>query len=303
MKNRRNIILNDFILKIKMRLLKSKIFYLSESIFGFPYEKRKFSRKHGYRLNLNFPRTFNEKVVVKKIRDRNPLLPITADKYYVKSFLSTEFGAKWASHHLIETIDYGTNVKSFRNELPEEYIIKGTHLSGTNLIKTKEDFFCETKVNNHIRKILKTQIYTYSNSWLYSKITPGYIIEPLIRDEKNEIPKDYKFFCMHGKTVMIQLDSGRFKEMTRSLFDASGQLINARTRFPHGPKSLSISNFEDVKKFVESLAFNLDFVRVDIYLINDKPIFGELTHYPGGGHSPISYEIDLFLGNLWNLSY
>ncbi|MGI6575368.1 MAG: hypothetical protein ACOX3A_05915 [bacterium] len=45
--------------------------------------KWRFKKKLGYELNLQNPRTFNEKIVWKKLNDRNPLLPIVADKYRV----------------------------------------------------------------------------------------------------------------------------------------------------------------------------------------------------------------------------
>jgi hypothetical protein len=52
----------------------------------------------------------------------------------------------------------------------------------------------------------------------------------------------------------------------------------------------------------ESLAAGTDFVRVDLYLLPDRIVFGELTSYPAGGHSPFSPESwDAVFGSHWTV--
>src|SRR5690606_31061962 len=104
---------------------------------------------------------------------------------------------------------------------------------------------------------------------------------------------------IHGKVQLIQIFSNRHDGITRSLFDINGNYIESRSMFKSGPNILPIYNLNEIIEFVETLTFNLDFVRVDIYIIKNRPLFGELTHYPGSGHSPMDYNLDLSLGRLW----
>ncbi|WP_339904646.1 ATP-grasp fold amidoligase family protein [uncultured Cyclobacterium sp.] len=142
----------------------------------------------------------------------------------------------------------------------------------------------------------------YTHEWLYGLIPKNIIIEPLIKDETGKIPQDYKFFCFGGKVKMFNVDFGRFNYMKRSLFDRNGNFIEGKIKCPKGEKSHGIRNLNEIIAFVESLCFGLDFVRVDIYIVKNLPIFGELTHYPGGGWSKITpFELDTKLGEFWDL--
>lgn len=286
--------------KIKLSITKSRIFPWIEKVLSYPMERREFYKKNGYKLRIKRPETLNEKIVVKKIRDRNPLMPLTADKYHVKELLRQTFGSEWSERHIIPTLDYGTQFKVVDlGNLPDEFIVKGTHLSGRNLIKIRGSDMSQLELDNHIKKVLRSR-QDYNNEWLYSKIKPGFIIEPLLRDESNSIPKDFKFICIHGKVQLIQLFSNRNDDTTRSLFDRKGNYIESRSMFRPGSKTLPLLNLSQIIEFIETLTFNLDFVRVDIYIVKNVPFFGELTHYPGSGHSPMDYDLDLSLGRLWN---
>lgn len=272
-----------------------------DRLLGFHFEKKGFNNKNGYKPKIKKPITFNEKVVFKKLFDRNPLLYQTADKQYIKIMLKKELGDHFAENHLIPTLFSGNDLEKIPfHSLPPEFIIKGCHLSGHSLIVTKNSKLSNEKILKHCKFLLLLDISKYTNEWLYSKIPKNIIIEPLLRDETGNIPQDYKFFCFGGKVRMFHVDVGRFNFMKRSLFDRDGHYIEGRIVYPVGEKTHGIKNLNEIISFVESLCFGLDFVRVDIYIVENKPIFGELTHYPGGGWSRITpFELDAKLGTFW----
>ena len=52
----------------------------------------------------------------------------------------------------------------------------------------------------------------------------------------------------------------------------------------------------------ETWSAGTDFVRVDLYHLPDRIVFGELTSYPAGGHSPFHPEsFDLEFGRPWTV--
>jgi len=293
---------DNVIKSIKKWLFKSKLYPLLDKMRGYYYEGQKFYKRNGYELNLKNPRTFNEKVVVKKLHDRNPLLFLTGDKYNVKNLLLEKFGEA-SKDFIIPTLFSGKDYNKIPFEsLPEEYIVKGCHLSGDNLIVTKDRKISKSELISHCRYLLTRDITIPGHAWFYKKIPKRIIIEPLLRDEKGKIPQDFKFFCFSGKVKMFQVDFERSTSLKRSLFNSDGDFVDGRIYYPNGIKQHGIKDLKKMIEFVEGLTFNLDFVRVDIYIINDRPIFGELTHYPGAGYSRIfPYELDLTLGNYWQL--
>lgn len=49
-----------------------------------------FRMKQGYALNLNNPKTYNEKLQWIKLNDHNPLMPKCCDKYKVRQFVERQ---------------------------------------------------------------------------------------------------------------------------------------------------------------------------------------------------------------------
>jgi len=62
-------------------------------------------------------------------------------------------------------------------------------------------------------------------------------------------------------------------------------------------------NYEEMIRIAESLAGNLDFIRVDLYNVGGKIFVGEMTCYPGGGMIKwIPRKYDYFLGSKWKIA-
>ncbi|MEI3085017.1 MAG: ATP-grasp fold amidoligase family protein [Oscillospiraceae bacterium] len=54
--------------------------------------KRKFKLRMGYELDLDNPKTFNEKLQWLKLYDRNPLYTKLVDKYEVRKYIAEKIG-------------------------------------------------------------------------------------------------------------------------------------------------------------------------------------------------------------------
>jgi len=109
--------------------------YFIDKTFNYRITKKIFFKKLGYHLNFENPQSFNEKIFWKKIYDRNPLLPITADKYEARSYIKEVLGEKTANEILIPLF-YVTDKPDtipFQN-IPPPFIIKPNHASGRYII-------------------------------------------------------------------------------------------------------------------------------------------------------------------------
>jgi hypothetical protein len=151
---------------------------------------------------------------------------------------------------------------------------------------------------------LRNSYYRIPNKlaeYAYKDIVPKFFIEEFLETSNREIPSDYKFFCFHGECKIVQVDSERFKVHTRDMFDLDWNLLPFTFTYPNSaiiptrPKS-----FEEMIRIAESLSEGFDFIRVDLYNINGRIVFGELTNYPEGSLGKFSSrEWDEILGSFW----
>ena len=137
---------------------------------------------------------------------------------------------------------------------------------------------------------------------IYSE-KPEIIIEELLLDNLGNIPDDIKCFCFHGKLHFIQVDYDRFVNHGRAMYDVSWNKIPAELHYPDLGKNIDKpENLNNIIEVSESLSQGFDFVRVDLYNINNKIYFGELTNYPGNGLEKFKPHIyDEKFGNLLNI--
>lgn len=259
-----------------------------------------FKQRVGYEPDLDYPRSFNEKVTWKKLNDRNPLLVETADKFACRNYIAERVGAE----HLIPLVGVYESYKDIPVEHLENCIIKATHASGWN-VKVDKD------TNKHglaskVGRWLNNRYYgeTVNAEWAYSQIKPRVVVEELIDDT----PRDFKFIMIHGKCEAIQTEIHSNGKKYLRLYSADFEPLDVKRKnwrhikFEEDEIIEKPENFDRMVQIAEMLSKDFDFVRVDLYNIDGKIYCGELTHYPGsgmGGFEPESFDYDL--GSKWKI--
>ena len=124
--------------------------------------------------------------------------------------------------------------------------------------------------------------------------------ETLLEKDK-KTPTDYKFWCFSGKVECISLHFNRFERHTTLSFDKNFEPGGLRFDLPVYPGEFSWpSNCQEMVRIAEALAAEFHFMRVDLYNLECKIYFGELTAYPGGVTTKFEPEsTDYFLGKRW----
>lgn len=268
----------------------------------YPQElERWFKKVTGKTLDLDNPKTFNEKIQWLKLYDNIPIKTRLADKYQVRGWIREKLGEEYLIPLLgvwdrFEDIDFG--------KLPKSFVLKANHGSGWNIIvKDKEKFdvaaakekFDEwMKANYAIRVELELQ---------YADIVPRIIAEQYIDELDGDI-YDYRFFCFNGKPKYVWVDVGSgTKEHKRSIFDLEWNLQDMRVNYPQiEPVPPVPDNFAQMLKTAEELCKGFVFVRVDLYSVKGKIYFGEMTFTPQSGKGKwYPEERNLFYGSLISL--
>ncbi|MFW6008265.1 MAG: ATP-grasp fold amidoligase family protein, partial [archaeon] len=129
------------------------------------------------------------------------------------------------------------------------------------------------------------------------------IIEKFLKDKNGKSPKDYKFFVFHGKTKMIQVDSDRFENHEKSLFDENWNYIDVYYGYKKGKKIKKTQILNKAKKIAETLGKNFSHARIDLYILDNNIYLGEITHYSLSGMTsfkPRKYDFEL--GKNWKIS-
>lgn len=224
----------------------------------------------GYKLNLDNPKTYNEKLQWLKLYDRNPEYTTMVDKYEAKKHVASIIGEEYiiptlAVYDRAEDIDF--------TELPNQFVLKCTHDSGGVIIcKDKSNFDKEAALNK-LKQGLKQNFYWKNREWPYKNVKPRIIAEKYMTDGDDSL-KDYKFFCFNGKAKAMFVSKGRFY----NYFDME---------FNKLPFEWGVPNFKDtIEKperwlemisLAEKLSKSIPQLRVDFYYVEGKILFGELT--------------------------
>jgi hypothetical protein len=251
-------------------------------------------------LNFNTPETFNDKINWLKLNWRDPRLPELADKIKVRKFIEEKVGKEYLNEV------YGTydSVHDIDLEaLPDAFVLKTNHASGYNILCPDKKNFDREKEFARLDKWLKTDYYWFGREWVYKGIEPGIICEKYMKDSQSHELPDYKFFCFHGQPKFIQVDTNRFSGHKRIFFDLDWNVLPFKLIYDHPDQRITPpANLNKMIEIVQKLAEGLTFTRIDLYSVEDRIIFGEISFYPDGGVASFHPEkYNRIIGNYLNI--
>lgn len=260
------------------------------------YIKLMYKEKFGKYPNLEKPEIFNEKLQWLKLYDRDPEYTKMVDKYEVKKYVASIIGEEY----IIPTLGIYDKFDDIDFEkLPNKFVIKCTHDSGSTIICKDKNVFNVEKAKKEINRALKVNYYYFGREWPYKNVKPRIIIEKYMVDESGTELKDYKIFNFNGISKMIQVDFGRFKEHKRNLYDTNWNYIKELSiQYPNDSNTIikKPENLEMMIKLAQRLSQGIPHLRTDFYSINGKIYFGELTFYHGSG-------LEKFNPETWNRKF
>lgn len=180
------------------------------------YLRLVFRIKIGRKLNINDPKTFNEKLNWLKLNDRRPEYTTMVDKYLVKDYVANLIG----NEYIIPTLGVWDKFEEIDfDKLPDSFVLKCTHDSGGLVVcrdKSKLDLSAAKKIINNS---LKRNYYLHGREWPYKDVKPRIIAEKYMVDESGYELKDYKFFCFDGIPKAMYIASDRNVSGEETKFD------------------------------------------------------------------------------------
>ncbi len=235
------------------------------------------------KINIDNPKTFNEKLQWLKLYDRKLEYTKMVDKYEVKKYVKDIIGEK----HIIATLGIWNKFEDIDFEkLPNRFVIKCTHDSGGVVICKDKNNFDKKKARKKINKALKKNYFYFGREWPYKNVKPRIIIEEYMEDANTQEINDYKFMCFNGKVKcsFVCTDRRSKEGLKVTFFDLNWNKLPFERHYPTSKKEIEKpSNYNLMIELSEKLAKNIPFIRVDWYEINGQVYFGELTFFPGCG--------------------
>lgn len=263
-----------------------------------------FKRSLGYELNLDNPKTFNEKQQWMKLHDRNPLYTTLVDKYEVKKFISENFGEKY----IIPTLGVWNNADEIDfDALPNQFVLKCTHDSGGIVICKDKAALKINAVREKLNKRLKVNYYWSNREWPYKDVEPKIIAEAYLEDNRNDSLNDYKLFVISGKVYCIEVDYNRFVNHQANYYSPGWEFLPFRTSYPSDEnhvieKPERLTEMLELSEKISEKIGTPAFVRVDLYEVHGKIYFGEITFFDDAGFDSFyPAEYDSILGDLMKI--
>nr|WP_244663343.1 ATP-grasp fold amidoligase family protein [Vibrio harveyi] len=250
-------------------------------------------------LNLKYPSRLSEKIQVRKLNIL-PEYSTLSDKYSVRDYVKDKVG----DSILIPLIDVVDNASELNFEqYQNEFVIKTNHGSGASHIEIVRDksIIDESAIKKKFKMALSEN---YLGSFLgesqYDSIDRKLVVEELIKDPSGCDILDYKFHMFHGKDGFIQVDLDRFSCHKRNLYDFKGNLIDGELHYPSNTSSINPDFISEMLPYAIKLADGFEYVRVDLYFVDGKVYFGEMTFTPGSGFEVFRpASLDLYYGDKW----
>ncbi|GMO60066.1 MAG: ATP-grasp fold amidoligase family protein [Termitinemataceae bacterium] len=251
----------------------------------------------GQKLNLKQPQYWTHKIQWIKLFDRNPLYTKCADKYAVREYISQTIGDTYLIPLLgvfktFDEIDFSM--------LPEQFVLKCNHDSGSVIICKDKNSFDKEQARLKLQKALSIN---YCNDyphreWVYKNIPPCIVAEKYVSPSSGEELRDYKFFCFNGEPKCLYVSEIGMHEPKVTFYDLDWNEMPVSTGYEKLDHTAEKPNCFDEMLFVcRNVSKKMCFVRVDLYEVDGKIYFGELTFYPHAGYYPFSPEWNKIFGD------
>jgi hypothetical protein len=255
-----------------------------------------------------------DKVRYRMLCDRRSLLTTFVDKIAVRDYVEARAG-KHVLTELFLVTDDPADVRE--DSLPRQFVLKAAHASGGTVIvgdhvnpdqvlPKPPAGWVKVQVSpgsldwNRLRDLARDWLgrrYLPSLEWAYRDVPPRILVEELLL-ANGAVPDDFRFFVFDGRVRVCRVDMGRFGKLQVGTYYSPDWRLLQVDEFvtPRGPEVEPPAALPEMIRVAELLGEGMDFIRVDLYDVEGRIVFGELTVYPWGGlnsFTPPSFDREL----------
>lgn len=250
---------------------------------------------HFHRIpDLKKPETINEKIQYLKLNDyyNNSVVTECVDKWRVRKYLARKGFGHLSPRLILEGIQDPEEIRKHWDELPDAFVIKCNHGSGYNILIRQKSAACVDEVVARLHDWMNEDYWMRYGETQYRFIQKAILVEEYLGDQI----LTYKFYCFHGvpKVVyaLLNAEETDYPDGTKAerRCAADGQEVTVLASEEKYVETLTAdaAALEQMMRVSRALSADFPFVRVDLYNIDGKIYFSELTFIPTGGLMRIS---------------
>ena len=277
-------------LKWRLKILRKRLYMAKYSkavdkVGDEEYTKALYQIVFGEEPRLNPPVTYNEHLCRLKLDSDGISLAKYADKYAVREYIATTIGEQYLNtvygiYDSFDQIDF--------DALPNAFALKGTHGSSYNIIVPDKSKLDQENARKKFDHWLSQDYYYWQREKPYHFIKPRIMCDAYLEPSDHSMLNEIKLFCINGKVRFITDNHEKDGKRFSNVYDETWQLQSVTYGFPSNETITPPENGSLLIELAEKLAVPFKFVRVDLYNIDGRIYFSELTFYPGGGFLPFS---------------
>ena len=165
-------------------------------------------------------------------------------------------------------------------------MLKCNHGAGYNIVCNDKSSLDIEAAKKQLKEWLKDDYSLTYAEMHYHQIKRKIICEKYIQPEDGVLPDDYKVYCFDGEAFCTMLCKEREQEENCKYYffdkewnfkpwdSSTADLKNVSIEKP--------KQFEKMLAYAEKISKGFPFVRVDLYVMEDRIYFGEMTFTPCG---------------------
>jgi len=244
---------------------------------------RQFARRLGYVPDPAVPRTYNEKILWRKLFDHDPRFPALVDKLASKAYARERCPdlaiprILWAGEHAEAIPD---------TALAGDVVVKVTHGFDWNVFI--ENGRCDRQeLVATVGRWLRTVHGRREGEWAYGRVRPRVFVEERLALGADGWPTDLKIHACDGE-IMHGWAVNKINGRAVHLSAAGDPIAGARTyatadqAMPAGDRLRA--RFFEASRFAATLSRGVDYARCDFLVTEGQLYFGEITLYPAAGY-------------------
>lgn len=252
--------------------------------------------------NLRNPKDLNEKLQYLKLKTYydNSIITQCVDKYRVRKYLEEKKMNRILPGLIEGGITKPERIHEIWENLPESFVIKCNHGCGYNILVPNKKEVCIDDIVNQLSAWMQEDYWKIYCEPQYKNVQKCILIEEYLGDDI----QTYKFYCFNGEPRILYVSANGAngeKDLYLDYYDMSWKHLDITLKgHLHAPiLSDKPENFNEMIKIAGELAKDFPFVRVDLYDVEGKIYFSELTFIPTGGNMELQPKDVLIQWGEW----
>lgn len=229
---------------------------------------------------------------------KSDLPRICTDKLAVRDYVRNRIGDEFLIPMLPSEGMFWTSAEDvIFDALPNRFVLKLNNGSGMNLIVRDKKSLDIPVARNTLGLWLQSRFASHFRERQYEGIENKLYCEAFLDTPDGNPPDDYKIMCTNGKPLFIWVDTGRHVNHQRSFFDQEFRKLNVRAAHDNIDHEIpKPKNLDKMLEIASKLSTGIPIVRIDLYNINGKIYFGEMTFTSAActeRYEPLSFSISI----------